>query len=114
MSTKANKPTTGTGSFSGDLLVLALMIVSGVFITVWFLSLETVRRESILHGFANLITLILMQPGVFLSVALANKATDAAQNNKPWKRLAILAITTFICVGILIPMALSPWVNSFF
>lgn len=114
MNENSNKPSTGTGSFSGDLLVLALMIVSGVFITVWFLTLELVQRESILHGFASLLTLVLMQPGVFLSLALANKATDAYQNKQPWKRLAILAITTFICVGILIPMALSPWINSFF
>lgn len=107
------KPSTvGIGSLSGDLLVLFSLIVAGVFGTVWFLTLEKTEFTRILHGGVGIILLILMQPGVFLSMSFFKKATYAAEHGQPWKKLTIIGLSVAIAIGLILPIALATWING--
>lgn len=112
MEENSNKPSTGTGSLSGDLLVLSILIIAGVFGTVWFFTLQKEESTKILHGGVAFIWLILIQPGVFLSWSFFKKAINAAQQGQSWKQFAIVGLLVGIILGLILPIAFATWING--
>jgi len=75
---------TGTGSLSGDLLILLLMIIGGTCGLVWFLSLPTIERTEILNNGLNLLTFLLAQPGMVLIWKILNSETLKTKQKITW------------------------------
>lgn len=97
---------TGTGSLAGDLMVYLVMIGGGVSFMLWVSSLSDVERQLLVDRTLNIVTLVLAQPGVFLSAKIAMKA------KMPMAQRAFWATAVFVALACAVPATLSYWIHS--
>ncbi len=97
---------TGTGSASGDTLVLGAMILGGTWATVWFMGLPPTEKAVISARVFSIVTLILAQPGVFMAAKIA------VQKDIPPRRRFIKGAAIFVTFAWALPGLLSTWLQG--
>lgn len=96
---------TGTGSDIGDFLVLFFLIAFGTALVVWLMGLPVAERHLIVDRSLNVLTLLLAQPGLYLSVWFATR------NKCSWPERVALSLATFFGLAILLPAYVSTWLT---
>lgn len=98
-----NSPQQSNGwGTTGDTLLLLVVSIGCVAFWLWFLSLPVANRESIFASSLGLFTVVLMQPGIFLTYKII-------ASNLPLRKKVTYGAISAIVVGSAVPLAISNW-----
>lgn len=86
----------------GDTIALMLVAIGIVAVALWLRALPREDQAAILGFTVNLLTLILAQPGVFLTVKIAS-------SKLPLKKKLVFGVISFAVVAFAIPVGISAW-----
>lgn len=104
MSISAESNNLGRG-FIVDLAVLLLLVLGGTAAAVWLSTLTPTELQALVDLTLSGLTLLLAQPGVFLSAKIFS-------NSKlPWHKRILWGLATFVVLAFVLPVTISSWIR---
>lgn len=95
-------------SLAGELLGYLLLILCGVALMVWFSTLTPGERQTVADRSLSVMTLLLAQPGVFISAKILSNSALA------WHKRIFWSVSVFVVLACAIPLGLSNWLQPLF
>ncbi len=104
MSISAESNNVGRGFF-GDLAALLLLILGGTAVAVWLSTLSPEELQSFVDLTLSGLTLLLAQPGVFLS------AKTFSNSKLSWHKRILWGLAAFMVLAFALPVTISSWIR---
>ncbi len=93
-------------SLAGELLGYLILVLCGMAFMTWWASLSPGERQTFVDRSLGVLTLLLAQPGVFVSAKILSSSSIA------WRKRAFWGLTVFAVFAFAIPLGISNWLQS--